>query len=116
MGRLRPILKRAAWHLWPWSGLILGGTGWALTHQIGSILVQDKCPISSALLLAIICLAGLLLALGGGFLSWRLRRSGSAANETRSFLALVNALVAVLLAVAIFYQLLAALIIPRCFG
>jgi hypothetical protein len=102
-------------HLLPWAGLICAGLGWALTDQIGSNYAFDMCQHANPLLMGLIGLAGIVVALGGGLLSYRVwRRDGE--TDTRRFLGLVAALAGLLFSVAIIFQTISSFIIPRCFG
>ena len=110
---MRKMLSGWRHHLLPWSGLIAGFLGWALADQFGSNFSFDMCHEANPVLMGLVGLAGLLVALGGGFLSWRVWRNG-AETETRQFLALVGALASLLFAVSIVFQTLSSFIIPRC--
>lgn len=100
-------------HLLPWSGLLAGFLGWALTDQFGSNFSFDMCQGADPVLMGLVGLAGLAVALAGGFLSWRLwRRDGE--TETRRFLALIGALASLLFSISIVFQTVSSFIIPRC--
>lgn len=116
MGALKRMLKSWGWHLLPWAGLIGGGFGWALTHQIGANLVQDRCQAGGPLTLALLGLLGLAVAAAGAFFSWSLWRKQDAAQATRTFLAALGLLAAALFSVAILFQTIAGFVIPRCLG
>ncbi|NNM76275.1 hypothetical protein HJG53_05085 [Sphingomonas sp. ID1715] len=99
--------------LLPWTGMLAAGFGWALTDQLGSNLVFDKCGAAHPLLMILIGLVGLGVALSGGLVSWRQRRREEGG---RHFIAIVGALMALLFSIAIFLQTAASLFLPRCFG
>ncbi|HWH18468.1 MAG TPA: hypothetical protein VNT77_09080 [Allosphingosinicella sp.] len=113
---MKRLLKGWGWHLAPWAGLIGGALGWALSHQVGSILAQDRCQESGPLTVLLICLLGLVITAGGAFFSWRLWRRREDLPGTRSFLSLLSMFSAGLFALAILFQALAGLIIPSCLG
>ena len=107
------MLRRARFHLAPWGGWLGGGLGWALTHQLGSDLVQDRCGAANPLLMILIGLTGLVIAGFGGATSLRAWRQSTGG---RRFVARVGALFALLFSVAIFLQTAATVFLPRCFG
>ena len=100
-------------HVLPWSGLILGFLGWSLTDQFGSNFSFDRCQEANPVLMGLVGLAGLLVALGGGFLSWPVSKSRKE-TEIRQFLALVTALASLFFSVSILFQTISSFIIPRC--
>ena len=110
---MREMLKDWRHHLLPWSGVIGGFLGWAFTDQFGSNFSFDMCQNADPVLMGLVGLAGLLVALGGGFFSWRVWRNGGE-TETRQFLAMVTALSALLFAISIVFQTVSSFIIPRC--
>ena len=110
---MKKMLSNWRHHLLPWAGLLAGFFGWSLTDQFGSNFSFDMCQHANPLLMSLVGLAGLLVALGGGFLSYRVWRNGAEA-ETRRFLSLVAALAALLFSVSIVFQTLSSFIIPRC--
>lgn len=110
---LRPRLRHARHALEPWSGSIGGGLGWALSHQLGSDLVTDKCGAAHPLLMILIGIIGLAIAGFGGWISWRVRPREAAG---RLFVATIGVMFAALFAIAIFMQTAATLFLPRCFG
>ena len=110
-------LTEARLQLWPWSGFLLGGLGLILAHQLGADSNHDYCLGSGAPQIIAVCLLGLCLAGGGAFLSWRLWRRGEHhETATRRFIAFVSVMVAAVFAFAIVWPMVAALMIPRCFG
>jgi hypothetical protein len=106
--------RSAADHLMPWLGWIGGGLGWALTHQIGSYALFDDCRAGTPAFVIGISLAGLLLALLGGFASLAVWRRGDAETRGRRFVGGVGALFALLCGFAIVLQAIASLIVPIC--
>lgn len=110
---VRDVLHHARVLLLPWSGWIGAGAGWALSQQIGSDFVQDHCAFAHPLLMILIGLIAIAVALGGGFIGWRMYRG---AQGARRFVGLVGAMGGVLFSVAIFLQTSTSLILPRCYG
>ena len=100
----------------PWSGLVLGGLGWFISHQAGSDSVTSNCIGTHPWLLLLIGLAGLASSIAGGLVSLAVMRRGEGETNARRFIAVVSALSALLLGLAIVVQTSAALIIPRCFA
>ena len=82
MPRLTGQATRYAFYFVPWAGWIGGGLGWMLSDQIGSDLVQTNCAAADPLLMALIGIAGAVLAIGGGLLSFRHWRASGA--DTRA--------------------------------
>ena len=99
----------------PWSGLILGATGWFLDHQLGADLIFHDCRRGGPWLsggLAIIC--GLLVVAGGA-MSWTASRHANLpTNQNREFSGLVAAGAAALFLLAILLQTFAGFIVPAC--
>ena len=103
----------------PFAGLVAGLVGWALSNQIASNLIQENCRLGGPLLVGGTGLLGALLALGGGWLSYRVWRGSSAGEDsvgpgTRRFIAAVSGLAALMFFGAIVLQTLAGFIIPAC--
>ncbi|GAO38850.1 hypothetical protein SCH01S_21_00370 [Sphingomonas changbaiensis NBRC 104936] len=109
----REIVDRAKYLLTPWAGMLGAGFGWALSHQVGSDLVQDNCNIANPVVMILIGVVGLAIAAFGGLVSWRAvgREEGG-----RKFVSFVGALMAALFSIAIFMQTVASLLLPGCFG
>ena len=103
-------------HLLPWSGMIGAAAGWALTHQIGSNTVFDKCPQASPVAMVLLGLIGLAVIAAGGLLSRRLWKRGAAETEARRFVSLIGMMMAGLFGVPLIFQTVSALIIPQCYG
>lgn len=100
----------------PWSGLIGALAGWAFTHQFGSDLAFAHCDRAAPWLMLVFGCGGIVLALGGGLLSFRQWRRGRAGGGARHFVSLVGMMAALLFSTAILWQTLASLLIPRCFA
>lgn len=108
-------LRHAGAKLAPFAGVIGGLVGWAVSDQLGSSLVIDDCRRGTPLVMVAIGLGGLAVAAFGGLVAHRIWRRG-AASEGRRFVALIGMGVAAALALAILYQTVGTLIIPRCLG
>ena len=106
-------MQRAKYLLVPWAGMLGAGFGWALSHQVGSDLVQDNCNAENPIVMILIGVIGLAIAGFGGLVSWRAigREDGG-----RKFVSFVGVLMAALFAIAIFMQTAATLFLPACFG
>ena len=110
---MKDTLRSWRHHLLPWSGLIAGVLGWSLTDQFGSNFSFDMCQNADPVLMGLVGLVGLVVALGGGFLSWGVwRKDGE--TETRKFLSLISSLAALLFSISIIFQTISSFIIPRC--
>ncbi|MDB5693860.1 MAG: hypothetical protein JWO81_2923 [Alphaproteobacteria bacterium] len=103
-------------HLFAWAALAAGATAWFVSQQAGSDLSFAHCHASGALPVIVIGLLALALIGVGGLYSHRVWDRGTSEETGKSFIALLGMLVAGLLAIAIVYQSVAALIIPRCFA
>jgi hypothetical protein len=101
-------------HLMPWLGWIGGGLGYALIHQIGSDAVFDDCHVGTPIFVIGISLAGMLLAVLGGFVSLAIWRRGDAETRGRRFAGGVGVLFALLCGFGIVLQAIASLIVPMC--
>jgi hypothetical protein len=99
-----------------WAALAAGATAWFVSQQAGSDLTMKHCHASGPLTVAVIGLLALALAGIGAFYSHRVWDRVAAEEAGTPFVALVGMLTAGLLAIAIVYQTIAALIIPSCFG
>ena len=99
-----------------WTALGAGATAWFVSQQAGADLSIAHCHASGPLAAIVIGLIALALAGVGALLSYRVWDRAAAEEAGKPFIALIGMLTAALLAVAIVYQSVAALIIPSCFG
>jgi hypothetical protein len=99
-----------------WAALAAGATAWFVSQQAGADLTFAHCHASGALPVIAIGLLALALAGVGGLYSHRVWNREAAEDVGKPFVALVGMGTAGLLAIAILYQSVAALIIPSCFG
>jgi hypothetical protein len=97
----------------PWAGLVVGIIAAGFVHQFGSDSVFDDCSTAAPVPLLIAAVAGLALCILAGLLSWRSRRSDSGARRVA---AAISVGCAALFAFAIILPMVAALILPPCFG
>jgi len=100
---------------WPWAGLVGAFAGWSLTHQIGSNSAFDKCHATAALPMLLLGLLGLGVIAGGGYASFSLSRREHESG-TRRFIALVCTMMACVFGMALLWQTISSLIIPRCYA
>ena len=102
----------------PWAGWIGGIAGWFVSQQLGANFVQLDCDAANLLPMLLVGLLGVGLAVGGGFVSWTVRRRHSEGAEpearSRSFIAGTAALAALVFALAIMFQTVSSFIIPQC--
>ncbi|MBV8686947.1 MAG: hypothetical protein JOZ90_07125 [Alphaproteobacteria bacterium] len=98
-----------------WSGIMAGAFAWFGSQQFGSNLVFAGCSPGDNLMNVVVGLLALALTAAGAFFSWRIRAPGDS-ELSHPFIGFVSLLVAGLLAVAIVLQIVAALLIPACFG
>jgi hypothetical protein len=105
--------RSIAGHLAPWWGFLLGLPGWAVSLETGSSLSFDHCEAMGTGTALVIGGIGLVLAVLGAALSFRVWRS-EGEDGARRFIGLVAGSSAVLFAVAILLQTIATLVIPRC--
>ena len=98
--------------LFAWSAFVLGGLGWAISSQWGSMRVSDDCSAAQPWQMAVLGVAGLAVAAVGAFLSWREMRE--ARRPTPTFIARVGLAACAAFALAICFHTLAGLLIPRC--
>jgi hypothetical protein len=99
-----------------WAALAAAVAAWFGSQQAGADLSFAHCHASGAVTVLIVGLLALALIAVGAFFSHRVWDRGAAENEGKPFIALIGMLTAGLLAIAIVYQMLAAFIIPSCFG
>ena len=98
----------------PWAGLTIGVLAVAIVHQFGSDGTFDKCAtIAPGPLLAVAALG--LIACGiAGWISWR-SLSGSD-DLARRLVAVISLGCAALFSLAILFPMVAAIMLPPCFG
>lgn len=95
-----------------WSAFVLGGLGWAVSSQWGSMLVSDDCRAAQPWQITALGMAGLAIAAAGALLSRREIRD--ATGPTPAFIARVGLAACAVFALAICFHILAGLLIPRC--
>jgi TRAP-type C4-dicarboxylate transport system permease small subunit len=105
--------RRTIEHLAPWLGLLGAAVSWGASQQIGSDAVFDDCSARGVGFVVIVGLAGLAVAIAGGWFSWGVWRDEGESNGRR-FIGILGVLLAILAAFAMILQSLAALIIPSC--
>jgi hypothetical protein len=97
----------------PWAGLASGPAAWAISTQLNYALAPWACAHTNIIPLLGAILA--LLALLGGFISWRARDiQASYKPSTSMFLASLSAAIAVLFAAVIVTQGAAGLVFSGC--
>jgi hypothetical protein len=97
----------------PWAGLVIGLIAAAFVHQFGSEGTFDHCETLAPGPAVVVAFAGLLVTLVAGVLSWRSRRSS---DNTRRVISTISTGMALLFAFAIILPVIAAALIPPCFG
>jgi hypothetical protein len=95
-----------------WSAFILGGLGWAVSSQWGSMRVSDDCTAAQPWQMLLLGLAGLIAAGAGALLSWRGLRE--AQRPTAVFVARISLAACAAFALAVAFHTLAGLLIPGC--
>jgi hypothetical protein len=104
----------------PWAGWIGGLAGWITTHQLGSDFVQLTCSRASPGLMLLLGLVGAGVVLCGALLSLAIWRRDAQVDQpfvgARRFIAGTGVLAAGIFLLAIVFQTLSTLLIPRCFG
>ena len=68
--------RRTVEHLAPWLGLVGAAAGWMISQQVGSSTVFDDCRTGEGWFVIAVSLAGLALAVAGGFYSLDVWRQG----------------------------------------
>ncbi|MBP2292892.1 hypothetical protein [Azospirillum rugosum] len=110
--------RRTSWT--PWAGWLAGPLGWIIQHQGGSNTVFWNCTLGQPSLVVTLGVVGALVALGGGWLSWRAVRdvgSGETVEPhwgSQRFIGMVGVLVVLIVLVAIAGQTMAGLILRGC--
>jgi hypothetical protein len=110
MKRARQIAAAVA----PWAGLVAGLIAFSIVHQYGSDGVFDRCDAVSPGPLLIVALLGVLACAASGFASWRAIRGSE--SDAKRVVAITSVGIAALFVFAILLAVLAALILPPCFG
>jgi multisubunit Na+/H+ antiporter MnhB subunit len=100
--------------LMPWAGLTVGLLALAVVHQFGSDATFDDCRQNSPGPLLIVAVVGLLVCLASGFASWRSARASH--SPSLRLVGAVSAASAALFAFAIMLAMIAAVVLPPCFG
>lgn len=102
-----------------WAGMLAGPSAWAVSTQLNYALVEWQCENQFPVIpFAALCL--ILLALGGGALSWRAWKHGGASFkqerelDTERFISMIGMLMAALFAAVILMQGMASLILDGC--
>jgi hypothetical protein len=97
----------------PWAGLVIGLVAAGFVHQFGAQGMFNDCRTVSPGPLLIVSLVGLLASIGAGVAS-----IGPARSETgaRRVVAVISVGMAALFVFAIVLPMIAALILPPCFG
>ena len=96
----------------PWAGLAIGLIAAGFVHQFGSEGTFDHCETLAPIPAIIVAIAGLVVTLAAGVLSWRSGRTG---NGARRVISTVSVGMALLFAFAIILPVIAASLIPSCF-
>ena len=110
MRRARQLLAALA----PWAGLVVGLIAFAVVHQYGSDGSFNDCDTVSPGPLLIVALLGLLACAASAFASWRAMRGSG--NEPSRVVAVISIGSAALFGFAIVLAIIAALVLPPCFG
>jgi hypothetical protein len=102
--------------LMPWAGLVAAILATALVHQVGSETAFDDCTDASPLFVALLSLGGLALIAAGGFASLRVWQRRSEEAGSRAFIAAMSLLSLPIFLFAVLMPVIAALLLPRCYG
>ena len=105
----------------PFAGWAGGILGWFLSDQLGSSLVNDDCGSAEPLLMALIGLGGAMIVLAGALVSFHVWHAVGAPavperRGPRALIAGTGLLASGIFLLAIFFQTISSLVIPRCFG
>ena len=96
----------------PWAGLVGGALAWSLHHQGGSDALHFGCDAHAGVLAAIGGVLALIVAVAGGWISWRAAATDAPAGHR--FVARMTALAAGIFALTIAMQTVASLLVPTC--
>ena len=99
----------------PWAGLALGTFGYFVQHQLGSDATFQDCRVGSPWIVILGTILGLLLIAAGALGSWRVFASDSE-PPARRLVGAVSVMACALYAIGTILPLIAALVIPRCWG
>ena len=99
--------------LMPWAGLVVGLVAAGFVHQFGAEGMFNDCRTVSPGPLLIVSIVGLLATIGAGLASMGPVRSETGA---RRVVAAISVGMAALFAFAIILPMIAALVLPPCFG
>jgi hypothetical protein len=105
------VTRRA---LLPWAGVVGGAAGWFVSQQAGSTMVFAQCDNGHGWSVMLVGLLGIVLAVGGGLLSYRSWRVEREAASGHHFVGLLGILVAAVLAFPIVMQTVAGFLVPGC--
>jgi hypothetical protein len=108
--------------LWLWAGLLTAPLSFLLHLQVNYALATQLCQSGRKLVLHVVTLAFLLIAAGGGFISWRNWAAsgrkwpgeGESVAERSRFMAVVGFLISVLIVLALIAQLIPQFIYDPC--
>lgn len=98
----------------PWAGLAVGVIAVAFVHQFGSDGTFDKCATIAPGPLLIVAAIGLIACLVSGAISWRSMHGSR--DLARRVVAIISVGCAALFSLAIVFPMIAALVLPPCFG
>ena len=98
----------------PWAGLVVGVLSVAIVHQFGSDGTFDKCAAIAPVPLLAVAAVGLLACAISALLSWRSLKGE--ADLSRRVVAIISVGCAALFGLAILFPMIAALLLPPCFG
>jgi hypothetical protein len=99
----------------PWAGLVVATLAAGIVHQFGSEGVFDDCTLISPMPLLIVCVVGLVACVAAGWVSWTVARNPSE-GPARKVAGVISAGMAALFVVAILLPMIAAVVLPPCFG
>lgn len=98
----------------PWAGLVVGIIALAFVHQFGSDGTFDKCATIAPGPLLLVAALGLMACAVAGLLSWRSLRASD--DLSRRVVAIISVGCAALFGLAMLFPMIAALVLPPCFG
>ena len=103
-----------------WAGWLAGPLGWIIQHQGGSDTVFWNCTLCRTSLEVSLGAVGALVALTGGWLSWRAMRSAGPADASapgwgsQRFIATLGVLAVLIFLVVIAGQTMAGIMLQGC--